>query len=281
MKIWKGLRSALLASLLLLGVLGFVLWQNQALQVEEVQVSSDRLPEEFAGLRVVELADLHGRCFGEGNKRLLRAVQETQPDLICLNGDLFDTKTDLTMLTPLLRGLTAIAPTYYVTGNHEWQIAGLRQILEQMEALGVQVLGNEYRLLRRGDARIVVAGVHDPCGPYDMMTPEELVARIREKEGEDVYILMLAHRNDTLPLWSSLEVDLVLAGHCHGGVIRLPFLGGVFGTRRDLFPEYDAGLYTAGQTALYVSRGLGYSNVRLRLFNRPHLPVLVLGREEN
>ena len=87
---------------------------------------------------------------------------------------------------------------------------------------------------------------------------------------------MLAHRNDTMSLWSSLGVQLVLTGHCHGGVIRLPLLGGVFGAGETFFPDYDAGLYREGDTALYVSRGLGYSRCRFRLFNRSELSLLVL-----
>lgn len=73
-------------------------------------------------------------------------------------------------------------------------------------------------------------------------------------------------------------MQAVLAGHCHGGVVRLPFVGGLFGTDRRLFPAWDAGLYRQGETALYVSRGLGYTNVHFRLFNRPEVAVIVLRR---
>ena len=92
---------------------------------------------------------------------------------------------------------------------------------------------------------------------------------------------MLSHRNDELAMWSELGVQLVLSGHCHGGVVRLPLLGGVFGTRRELFPDYDAGAYRLGGATLYVSRGLGYTNVHFRLFNRPHVPILILRSDKN
>ena len=180
------------------------------------------------------------------------------------------------MLPPLLEGLVGIAPTYYVTGNHEFQVAQRNEIFSLMEHYGICVLRNEYTLLTRGDSSIVIAGVDDPCGAYDRKMPDALVAEIRSEVGADAYILMLAHRNDTLPMWSELGVQLVLTGHCHGGVVRLPFVGGVFGTERTLFPDYDAGLFVSGGTSLYVSRGMGYSRVHLRLFNRPHLPVLIL-----
>lgn len=254
---------------------GFVYWQNFTLQVEPVELFFESLPPQFDGLRVAELSDLHGRSFGKNNVRLLRTLQKTRPDMICICGDLFDEKTDLTMLEPLLTGLTDIAPVYYVTGNHEWQVKNLREILQKMCAWGVTVLENEGRVLSRGGAEMVVAGVHDPCGPYDMKTPAALVRELRSARGND-FILMLSHRNDELAMWSQLGVQLVLSGHCHGGVVRLPFVGGVFGTRRELFPEYDAGVYRQDGTTLFVSRGLGYTNVHFRLFNRPHVPIMIL-----
>lgn len=256
-------------------VLSMVFWQNCAIARETVQIALPRLPSEFDGFRVAELADLHGRSFGGGNAALVGEVAAGKPDIICLDGDIIDEKTDLSMLEPLLTALTAIAPTFYVTGNHEWRVPSVEKILAGMEALGVRVLRNEFVLLRRGSAVLVVAGVDDPCAPAGV-TPEALVGRIRSEIGEDACILMLAHRNEALADWAALGVDLVLAGHCHGGMVRLPVVGGLFGTRRQLFPRFDAGLYRQGETALYVSRGLGYSGVRFRLFNRPHLPILVL-----
>ena len=259
---------------------GFVYWQNFTLQVEPVELFFESLPPQFDGLRVAELSDLHGRSFGKNNVRLLRTLQKARPDMICICGDLFDEKTDLTMLEPLLTGLTDIAPVYYVTGNHEWQVKNLREILKKMRAWGVTVLENEGRVLSRGGAEMVVAGVHDPCGPYDMKTPAALVRELRSTQGND-FILMLSHRNDELAMWSQLGVQLVLSGHCHGGVVRLPFVGGVFGTRRELFPEYDAGVYRQDGTTLFVSRGLGYTNVHFRLFNRPHVPIMILRSGKN
>ena len=226
----------------------------------------------------MELADLHGRVFGRGSRRLLAAVRRAEPDLICIDGDLFDEHTDLAMLPPLLRGLCAIAPVYYVTGNHEWRVPGLRGILAQMRACGVTVLQDDWRVLRRGEDALVLAGTDDPCGPAERKTPAELIADIRADAGEAAFLLLLAHRNDQLPQWSALGVQAVLAGHCHGGVVRLPFVGGLFGTDRRLFPAWDAGLYRQGETALYVSRGLGYTNVHFRLFNRPEVAVIVLRR---
>ena len=271
-------KTAVLLVLTALLAAGFLLWGNCSLQTTETALVSPALPPAFDGLRIVELADLHGRVFGRGSRRLLAAVRRAEPDLICIDGDLFDEHTDLAMLPPLLRGLCAIAPVYYVTGNHEWRVPGLRGILAQMRACGVTVLQDDWRVLRRGEDALVLAGTDDPCGPAERKTPAELIADIRAEAGEAAFLLLLAHRNDQLPQWSALGVQAVLAGHGHGGVVRLPFVGGLFGTDRRLFPAWDAGLYRQGETALYVSRGLGYTNVHFRLFNRPEVAVIVLRR---
>lgn len=271
-------KTAVLLVLTALLAAGFLLWGNCSLQTTETALVSPALPPAFDGLRIVELADLHGRVFGRGSRRLLAAVRRAEPDLICIDGDLFDEHTDLAMLPPLLRGLCAIAPVYYVTGNHEWRVPDLRGILAQMRACGVTVLQDDWRVLRRGEDALIVAGTDDPCGPAERKTPAELIADIRAEAGEAAFLLLLAHRNDQLPQWSALGVQAVLAGHCHGGVVRLPFVGGLFGTDRRLFPAWDAGLYRQGETALYVSRGLGYTNVHFRLFNRPEVAVIVLRR---
>ena len=271
-------KTAVLLVLTALLAAGFLLWGNCSLQTTETALVSPALPPAFGGLRIVELADLHGRVFGRGSRRLLAAVRRAEPDLICIDGDLFDEHTDLAMLPPLLRGLCAIAPVYYVTGNHEWRVPGLRGILAQMRTCGVTVLQDDWRVLRRGEDALIVAGTDDPCGPAERKTPAELIADIRAEAGEAAFLLLLAHRNDQLPQWSALGVQAVLAGHCHGGVVRLPFVGGLFGTDRRLFPAWDAGLYRQGETALYVSRGLGYTNVHFRLFNRPEVAVIVLRR---
>lgn len=271
-------KTAVLLVLTALLAAGFLLWGNCSLQTTETALVSPALPPAFDGLRIVELADLHGRVFGRGSRRLLAAVRRAEPDLICIDGDLFDEHTDLAMLPPLLRGLCAIAPVYYVTGNHEWRVPGLRGILAQMRACGVTVLQDDWRVLRRGEDALIVAGTDDPCGPAERKTPAELIANIRAEAGEAAFLLLLTHRNDQLPQWSVLGVQAVLAGHCHGGVVRLPFVGGLFGTDRRLFPAWDAGLYRQGETVLYVSRGLGYTNVHFRLFNRPEVAVIVLRR---
>ena len=158
----------------------------------------------------------------------------------------------------------------------------MRQTLcDLLDGYGVIRLENDCRVLERDGQRLVIAGVDDPNGPADQKTAPELIREIRAACGEDVFILALCHRNDQLPLWAGLDVPVVLAGHAHGGIVRLPGLGGVFGTHYEFFPGDDAGLYVQDGTQLYVSRGLGPSRrLPIRVCNAPELPVLTLVRGE-
>lgn len=259
---------------LLIAILAAI-YCNYDLDTEDWIVTSARLPKAFDGLRLTLLTDLHGSRFGDGSKTLLQAVAAAKPDMICISGDLADERTDIQMLPPLLQGLCEIAPTCYVTGNHEWRREDTEALLTQIAECGVTVLRNDYILLEKEGQKLVLAGAEDPNGYADMEKPAELVGRIRQEAGGDPYIAMVYHRNDALAMWSDLQTDVVLSGHGHGGVIRLPFIGGLLGVDRRLFPKNAEGLYAEGRTTLAVSRGLGGP----RLWNRPHLPTVVLRAE--
>lgn len=273
----RGLRLLLaLALVLLAGGLFFYDQQNR-IQTETITAASDRLPAGFDGYRIVQISDLHGKEFGEDNHILLEKTAELEPDLIAITGDVIDDPDQMGILEPLARGLAAIAPTFYVTGNHEWAIREAATVKSLMEEYGVTVLSNEYLKLERGGDTIVLAGIDDPNGPYDQTTPEELSGEIHAALG-DPYVLLLAHRNEYYQVYGRCGFDLTLCGHVHGGLIRLPFTDGlVDNTRRRFFPTHTAGLYPLdGGGTLMVSRGLGNGGISFRLFNRPHLPVIVL-----
>ncbi|MGN1002025.1 MAG: metallophosphoesterase [Oscillospiraceae bacterium] len=245
----------------------------------EYAVASPRLPAAFDGFRVVQFSDLHGREFGEGNARLLKKVAAAEPDLIALTGDLADENTDLAVIDTLLDALTDIAPVYYVSGNHEWWAGNLGELEELFEAHGVRYLRNEYVLLEREGESIVLAGVEDPNGYSDMMRPDELVDIIN-KSRPDAFTVLLGHRNYWVEEYPDLEVDIILCGHAHGGIVRLPFLGGLLGTDRSFFPAYVDGMTASGRYQMIVSRGLGGSVPIPRFLNNPEIVVLTLQASE-
>ncbi len=272
----RGCLSRIAGLLVLAIALGVFWWfENETIVTETITVNSAELPVSFDGFKIAVLADVHGEVFGENSSYLLKKTAATAPDIIVMNGDLIDEVSHLDMLPPLLDGLVEIAPVFFVTGNHEWAVGCVDELFELLEAYGVTVLRNEYRTLTIGDGTMVLAGIDDPNGPFDQKQPDELMDEIRTAQG-DTFTLMLAHRNDSLDMWAELGTDLVLCGHGHGGVVRIPFVGGLIGVDRSFFPDYTAGLYEKGDTSMVVSRGLGNSVVDFRLFNRPQLLVVAL-----
>ncbi len=247
----------------------------------EYELFYDKLPESFDGYRIVQVSDLHMRQYGENNEKLLSAIKEQQPDIIVITGDLINRSSEglengqAEAVRPLLAAFVDIAPCYFVSGNHEWASGEIDELRTVLEQTGVTYLQNDYVLLESGEDSIVLAGVEDPNGPADMISPSELVDSIRA-DHPDSFVLLLGHRNYWLEKYPELDVNLILCGHAHGGIWRLPFTGGIIGTERDLFPNYTSGVYNEGDYDLVVSRGLGDYGIIPRLFNNPQLVTVIL-----
>ena len=275
------LRRVLLFLIFILFCVGFFHWSNHSLQVQRFTFTSPRLPAGFDGCVIVQLSDLHGALFGEDNQDLLKVVAKERPDYIFLTGDLLDQyrATPHSYAVSLGGALADIAPTYFVTGNHEWALPDVPGLKRKLEEAGVQVLTNEYAVLARDGDNAVLAGIDDPNGYADQKTPEEVAEEVRAAFADPFWIL-LAHRNNYFEdEYCRLGADLVISGHGHGGLVRLPFTDGLVSVERTFFPSYTAGFYQAGGADLFVSRGLGNSGRTFRLFNRPQVAVLTLKRE--
>ena len=273
-----------LAAVVLLAALaaGFLWWGNNDLMADRYSFSSPRLPAAFSGVRVVQLSDLHGKQFGAGNRRLLDAVAAERPDYIFITGDLVDenTRDPLTYAAQVGGALAAIAPVYYVTGNHEWALGHVRELKKALADVGVTVLTNQYVPLEKNGASILLAGVDDPNGYAGQKSPAQMAQELLAAYGGDDFRILLAHRNDRFANeYSLLGYDLTLTGHAHGGLVRLPGLGGLINHAGRLFPGYDAGFYEENGAAMFVSRGLGNIRPSFRVFNRPEIVILTLEKE--
>ena len=270
-------RRGCLSRLLLLAVLilrGLSLYRSNFV-IEAEAYSPSGAPAGFSGYRIVQLSDLHAREHGKNHEKLLKAVAEQEPDLIAITGDLIDKNGQLDTVAPLLEALRALAPVYYVTGNHEYSTDELGALYALMEQLDIRPLRNEYVILERGGDRMILAGVEDPNGDINMKSPETLLAEIRTQVGQDAYVVLLAHRYELAERYAQAGANLILSGHAHGGLVRLPFTDGLIGPGHDILPEHTSGLYTlSGGAQLVVSRGLAQVQFIPRLFNPLHLPVI-------
>ena len=264
-----------LLTLLLLVLPAVLLLDNFQVRRVDYALSYPDLPEGFDGLCILQLSDLHGRSVL--TKQLLKRAEEAEPDLILLTGDLVDGEGQLDRLIPLIEGLTALGPVYYVTGNHEWALEDTEGFLSRLAGLGVTVLRNRFVTLERDGDRLLLAGLEDPNAYADMKTPEELAAELAAAGGG--FSLLLAHRPEDFPDDAALGFRLVFSGHIHGGMLRLPLLGGLLAPGHVLFPKYDGGLYVEGSSCMVLSRGLAGVNGFPRLFNPLELVIVTLHRK--
>lgn len=283
----KRITAALLAAAVLAG---FCIWQNNDLTVSRPQVVSGRIPAEFDGYTIVQVSDLHNKEFGRGQHRIVSKIAEQTPDIIVITGDMIDSRnTDVGAALDFARKAVSVAPCYYVPGNHENRIPeAYEQLKTGLRECGVTILENQAAELKRDDKSITLMGVLDPIfnvGKTDaagnILEDERTVmeGQLKNLDSRERFTILLSHRPEMLDVYEAAGVDLVFTGHAHGGQWRLPGLGGIIAPGQGFFPAYTEGAHTAGDTTMYVSRGLGNSLMPIRIFNRPELVVVELCHE--
>jgi len=268
-------RRGLLLLIIIAAAVYFVKDSAVNVEVTDYTVEDAKIPAAFDGFKILQLSDYHG---AELSGRVSSLAREQSPDIIVITGDILTTAEDLPQAEALLKELCTVAPVYFVSGNHDVASGELGALEELFVRYGAAYLKNEYVCLDRGGERIVLAGVEDPNNCLDPDMPVSVVSALREAY-PDTYTVLSGHRNYWAERYPELSVDLILCGHAHGGLIRLPYIGGLISTDRTLFPDYEAGLYDCGGYKLIVSRGIGNSVPVPRLNNRPELVLVTLRAE--
>ena len=252
-------------------------------------ISNDRLPKSFDGLRIVHLSDLHGKLHGKGNRELIGRIHKEKPDIIVMTGDMADNgKFAVPRTLNLCRRLRKRYPVYYVVGNHEQTLEDniLGGLLRELKDEGVVVLENEWCEIVRGDEVIRLYGLvtpmvyyKDPLGEYqrDAYFSAEDTREMLGEINNDFFNILLAHNPLYFPSYRDWGADLTLSGHVHGGIIRLPILGGLLSPELKFFPKYDGGVFTEMEKHLVVSRGLG-NRFLVRVNDPAELVVVELKR---
>jgi len=271
----KKIRKCIIVCVILAVFAVFCFWQNNMLTVSQYEYENEKISAELDGFKIVQISDLHNKQFGAEQKRLLERVSECSPDIIVITGDIVDSNhTDIGKALAFVEGAAEIAPVYYVTGNHElWLEDGeLEELLDGISAAGAVILDDECVTVTSGDSSFILAGLDDSSLYNDTIKELEL-------DNSRETVILLAHEPQYLSDYSRENVDLILAGHAHGGQFRLPFIGGIVAPDQGFFPEYTAGVYTENETEMIVSRGLGNSVIPLRLFNFPDIVCVTLKDE--
>lgn len=266
------------AAVLLAALTLWIVLDDFRVQTTEYTVTMTQLPASFEGLRIAQVSDLHNSKLGDLEGPLLKQLRDAAPDLIVLTGDLADFyRTDIDRALTFVREAAEIAPTYYITGNHEARLKTeeQEQLFQGLTDAGVTILRNEAATVDRNGASITLVGLEDPDFGNDL---EAALDRLLPAEGVS---LVLSHRPEYFDAYCSAGVQLVFAGHAHGGQFRLPFIGGLAAPGQGLFPKYDCGLYQKGETQMLVSRGVGESLFPFRVNNPPELVVAILTSDSN
>ena len=259
----------------LLLLTGFGIWylygQIYKIAVIKYTFPVSGLPEEFHGFTLLHLSDLHSKSFGKGQKNLLEVIRRQSYDIAVITGDLVNRmKPETQPVFQLLAGIEK--PVYFVPGNHEWETRpSVREAI--LSAPGV-LLQNRAEKLVRGKRHIWIAGIDDQNSKKDSL--EQALREVRD----EAPVILLAHEPDIFDGAAAENVDLVLAGHTHGGQVRLPFIGALLAPDQGLFPKYDRGLYVSGSSGMIISSGLGESLLPLRFNNPPEILLITLTGNE-
>lgn len=239
-------------------------------------------------LTIVQLSDLHNKTFGKNNDRLIRAIKEQNPDLIVVSGDMYTSLLGKETVTAekLMEQLVKHYPVYYANGNHEQKTKEqpeefgslYEDYVTKLTAQGVRFLSNEHEYLKEFNLSIYGLELHRHY--YRKFRTQVLgVQKVQEYLGKPdpgSCHLMIAHNPDFFEDYAKWGADLVLSGHVHGGLMRLPFLGGVIAPSMKLFPKYDGGEFHEGGATMILSRGLGTHTLPIRIFNPGELVVVRL-----
>ena len=231
--------------------------------IKEFNVTSEKLPKGFNGIKVIHLSDIHYASVGEA--KLNKAVEEVntmKPDIIVFTGDLYDEFSNLTedMENKIINALSKLnAPLgkYAVSGNHDYKYDRFTDIITKS---GFTYLENETKLIY-----------------YNDETPIEIIGYPDEREANpnydlelsDYFKIALIHEGDSWEHIKDKGIDLSLAGHSHGGQVRLPFIGCLIKVEGG--KKYCEEHYTNNDSELYVNFGLGETEFKLRSFNKPSI----------
>lgn len=246
------------------------------------------------GVRIVFLTDLHNRTYGVNNEQLIAAIDREDPDLVLSAGDLITAKGGRCHVREglrLVRNLAGRYPFYYVDGNHEQRMDIFRdtyggtydKMEKRMRSCGARPVKGCHEQPEALPVRLDICGFAPGYASYRRMhrakvEEKDLREALREKK-KDQYTILLAHHPDFFEAYAAWGADLILAGHLHGGIVRIPCLGGVCGATLRPFPGYDLGMYEKGTSRMIVSTGLGSHTIPLRINNPAQLIVIDLKRK--
>lgn len=289
--------------LLMVLVLLRIFYENHTFVVTRYEVDS-RTKGTGDGWKIVFLSDLHNQEYGEGNEKLLHVIQNEQSDLILVGGDMLirSTGEKSEKAACFMEQLPSIAPVYCANGNHEQKMKECEEVYgeayqkykKRLVDAGIHMLENEAETVKLGGQNVQIGGLEIPVSFFAKQLPWKHYDSFRDESPEQLmpgqfdmrsvkdggpYKILMAHQALYAENYADWGMNLVLCGHLHGGVVRLPGIGGVISPQLTLFPKYSGEHSKRGESDIIVSKGLGGHSIPIRLFNRAEV-VVICGRQE-
>lgn len=257
---------------------------NQRVFVTKYTFSHPDIPYAFDGCRFMVLSDLHEADFVD---QIVQHVKKKKPEFFLMTGDMVQLPgTSAEKAREIAREVIAMGiPVYAVSGNHERQCGRYDEIIDEFWADDIYMLENGSIKFEKDGESIFLLGIKDPR--HDIVTEEKMKVirgniEYELSKEENMFTILLSHREELYPGIKDLGVDLILSGHAHGGIVRLPFIGGLIGKdqEEDLLPKYEYGVIKEGDSStMIVSGGCDKNPKKRRFFNPPELLLITLKGE--
>lgn len=283
----KYIAAAILIILIL--IICEIIFETHSFCTRHYEIHTGR--DEMSGKkRVIFLSDLHNCVYGLENQKLMNAIREQKPGMILIGGDMLVGKRGVRSeeAKKFVRSVRSICPVYYALGNHEQRMREMpeyygtyfQEYKKGLEEAGVCFLENTKADFEWNGMPVTVSGFELPAEYYKrgnrkLVSVQEMESCIG-RSNPNRYQIVLAHNPVHMETYWKWGADLVLSGHLHGGIVRIPGFRGVITPQFGLFPKYSGGKYIEEQKSCVVSTGIGTHSIPVRLFNRAELIVLDL-----
>lgn len=283
--------------ILIVGISSFVyigVKMNEGkIDITEYSIINEKIPTEFNDFKIVQLSDFHSKGYRGTTDNIIEEIKNINPDIVVMTGDMisWDIK-NIEELEKLIKELAIIFPVYYINGNHE-QLAEIlntekyERFINEIRQLGVITINDSFIQVTKGIESINLYEIDIPLDEAKGIYIDE--SKINENYVENTlgiidltkFNILLAHNPLCIDEYSEWGADLVLSGHMHGGIVRIPFINkGIMSPEKRIFPKYDAGEFEVGNTIMIINRGIGASSFELRVFNNPEITVIKLKHKQ-
>ena len=245
------------------------------------EIESDSRISDFKGTKFVMISDFHNNDYKLNSNLIIEKVKDIAPFCIIIAGDIITAipGTNNKRAYALLEQLAKIAPVYMANGNHEYRTRIYKdtygsmydELVNELAKNNIVHLINDSVELKKGDSVIKLTGLEIEREYYKRLKRQKMkddyIEGLVGKADKSKYEILIAHNPKYFKQYAAWGADLVLSGHYHGGIVRIPKSRGVMAPDFTIFPKYTCGLYKEGESKMILSSGVGTHSLKLRIFN--------------